>query len=245
MAEFADIAVIDCENPGESSPYEFDSITLQGGNTLVPDSGLVLHGTQSYKIVFDGVSGWAWGDKNFTANDLVYIRKYFYLPLANFPYKTHSTDRIWNLLQIMYGASTYLLLARLKTGGTSNCTFNQVVWQDSAGPHTETLGVPVPVSLDAPHYMELVRYRHASAGYVRIFLDGEMKWEKTALNTSAYQNEKARAGFGNTVGFYPNSGQTFTFDDFLISTTGPIGEYSSKESSLRARLRRYIAGGPF
>lgn len=220
MPENSDIAVFDGEYAG-TTPWEFDSIIEDAGNGFDLSTDAALHFSYGYKVAFGGTNDRAYGYKDFSDKDEIYVRYYFYYDTAHYPFRTEvAADNLYPLSLDDSDAVSTTCNLRFQAYN-AGITFYRFYWTDSTGNHNTTLNEAI--SLDTRHYIDIHYKNGAGDGIAQVWLDGTSLYANTTL-TSTEVIDRIRIGnyYGPNA---PTNGEYFYIDDIVLNTTGPIGKY--------------------
>ena len=223
VVEQANIAVIDGEGIADVSPWEFGSVTEEAGNGFTLDAVAKIHGSKGYLLTFGGSNDAAYGTTAFGDQNNIYSRQY--IRIASW-IEVSGTDRL-SFPFLLDGGTNLLYLNLYLRTGTSNIgaklyfrhnAGETAVWDQSAA----TIVTVGPAFYVDVHYL---RGGIGTGGY-SLWINGVLKSSNYATyDTSNYIPDIVRAGtIAGSVA--PSTGTKIHFDDILLSTVGPIGEYS-------------------
>jgi len=215
MAESGGLFIIDAESPGES-PYEFDSVSEEGSNTIAPDMDANSgngDSTQGYKITFDGINDYAYGSYAFTEQTVLYIRTYIYIPTA-------LEIGSWKELRVMNLKDGGAVQGNWGLESTGDATFAK--WQLRWGATNQQ--TDTNFSLDTWHYVEIYFLQDGAAGGVRLYVDGDIVLSDLDQDTSSVAIDGIDVGSFSANGA-PGPGDYFYIDD-IKADTSQVGAYS-------------------
>jgi len=208
---------IDGEDAG-GTPWEFDSLYQQGGCTLTLDALAACHGNFGYKFTGDGSNKQAYGIKAFTAKAILHSRIYIKFPST---FTRQSASTVFFAYESLSGA-TYLSQVGFYCGATTH--------PESWALSTQFDGLQLPAtnfSADAWHYIDIYFFAGSGAdGVVRYLIDGDLAYEVTGMNYSAYAISLLRIG-QRAFNSVPDAGDWIYIDDIVLAETGPIGPVPS------------------
>jgi hypothetical protein len=213
LPETADIAVIDGEDAG-SDPWEFDSIEKNGSNTFELVADAAAHGGYGYRTTYDGVNTKVIGIKSFASQTEVYFR--FYIRIKSGFTVTRSG---WSFY-IFNGLIDLSRHVNLSIGTTG---FDPTDWE-LTGDGISGMSTTTNFSLGDWHYIDLYWKAGTGDGAVKLWIDGDVVSDQSGLNTGAVGLNKLQLGSAIEQGD-PTNGDYIDYDDLLVSTTGPLGEY--------------------
>ena len=189
MPESGGLFIIDGEDAG-STPWEFDSLSEEGGNTIALDAAAKNNGDNGYKITFDGSGDFAYGIKGHVAQTELYVRLYIYIPSS---LQFNSSFDVQSVLEMRDSVSV------CKMGFRSGATQDPAQWSMSWR-FTDTFS-STNFSMDTWHYIELrfLKDNVGTSGGAQMWVDGDLI--ATDLDQAAdYDPDEMRIGahFGST-----------------------------------------------
>lgn len=170
-----------------SSPYEFNTVTADSGNSFAPSTDYAQAGSYSYKAALAGTNLSAYGIKTFsTASASAYVKAYIYISSA---WNYSTSGRYTSVLVLRTSSYAVLSLCVLRPAGQAAPTRWQVY--DRANTTTTTTGF----SLGAWHKVEMYWQRGTSGnGIARVWIDDNLIHEYTTLTTVAQDAASLRIG---------------------------------------------------
>lgn len=195
-----------------SSPYEFDSITVEAGNTFAPSTEQAYAGSYSYKAEFGGTSGSNLIDayKSYTATSLAYV-------ICRFRINDAMTMASASTLvpASLTGGNSPRLYLRLSCSTSGVVTLNRVYYtNDNSDVNYANLDGST-LSKDSWHTL-ILYYKTATAsgannGEYSVTLDGTVLSSSTSLDNDT--KTCSRFYCGNSGPGVPSSGSAIYFDN--------------------------------
>jgi hypothetical protein len=202
---------ITAESAG-TSPYEFDSITVEADNTFAPSTEQAYAGSYSYKAGFGGTSGSNSIDtyKTYTATSLAYVICRFRINDAMT--MASASTLVPASLRGGTAARLYLRLS-CSTGGV--VILNRVYYSTDSGDANYVDLDGSTVSKDTWHTL-ILYYKTATAagannGEYSVKLDGTVLSSSTSLDNDT--KTCSRFTCGNSGAGVPSSGSAIYFDN--------------------------------
>jgi hypothetical protein len=219
MPETADIAVIDGEDAG-STPYEFDSLVEEGSNTFTLQAAAAAHGSYGYQLLYDGSNNECSGLRSFIGQTNTYLR--FYVKFHSYALPVDLNYSNWNVL---CKEGNYVIYISFYWDEPTSIMGYRLYGKN---------GASYSLLVDKRYnqiFEPEIRYRlefHVKAanpgGYEFWIDDSAVFSDLTSYDVSSWiPNELV---IGSVAGHNPEAGSSVYIDDVLLSTTGPIGEYS-------------------
>lgn len=219
MAETADIAVIDGEAAGET-PWEFTALLEQGLCTYSLDAAAAIHGTGGYKLLFDGNNKYTYAYRSIAAQTEVYRRVYWKIPAFS------ATNGAWYRMYPVHSGGSDLVQLFLTYHTAGGGSFGYLLTtRDNSGVQAVIDKSANAVFLkDTEYFLDFHWKQGAGNGGCQFWINGVSEASNFTYTNTTYT--AARINSGITAGSAnPAVGSVMYFDDLLVSTTGPIGEY--------------------
>lgn len=198
---------ITAESAG-ASPYEFYSVTLDPGNTIVASTGIVYAGNYSYMMSFNGEAGsnFCFAEKRFTAETEVYLKTYFYM---------NDTVNVNTTIAGIYNTGSEIICYPSISDGSGAATFSRLYHTiDSGITYTSIVGSPT-ITRNTWHLLEI--YYKAATG---VGLNDGEAWIKfngdELVHTTGLDNDTITANriqIGNMSSNVPQVGSVLYFDE--------------------------------
>jgi hypothetical protein len=204
---------ITAESPG-ASPYEFDSVTVESGNSFEPSTDVAHGGSYSYKCGFGASNDGAYAFKEFNSgSSSVYISFYIYLASGlNWPYGDNN-GYIAYLFESAHG--TVAIGLRVYDSNSDGVPDQwRVMGQDLSQTDSST-----NFSLGAWHHIEMWYEAGSGDGVVRVWVDDDLIFEDTSV-TNTYTYEYLRIGISGGIF---GSGDAVYYDDISGADEMPSG----------------------
>ena len=214
------------ENEVDAFTTEFDSKTVNGGNTVIVSTANANHGTKSALLTYNGTSKTAWFASTFTPLATAYYRFYFYIP-SDFSLDTNAgimtLSEIWNK-----GWGPHFMVY-LEADAGSRTSFHISAFRQRPTNTRVYTGNNGSVSKGAWHYIEIEWARSTTVGGWQLWIDGTSTGSDFTLNTQTYNNldQIVIGDRGSGVGI-PTNGSKIYFDDVKISSSH-VGAFSANE----------------
>lgn len=212
LQHFAEIFNINGENAG-STPWEFDSLSEEGSNTIALNAAAKCHGDYGYRITFDGTNDVAYGVIGFSEQGDMYVRKYIKIPSTFDCGGAFSEIRTLGL----YDGGTWVCGMGFKTEGAGPSTWLMRYRFTSLTDNTN-------FTMDTWHYIDFYFNNDAAAGGCTMWVDGDQILTDMDQDSSAYLPDSAQIG-SIYCGNPPSADDYFDIDTILADTSGPIGPY--------------------
>lgn len=208
--------VLDGELAGDSTPWEWDSVVVEDGNTFGLSSSAAIHGSYGYRATFGGGNDAAYGIYNFTESTLLYVR--FYFKFSNwsgsvgnyYTLNIQDSEGAASPVQIRFywrGSNYFGLWAQTR----QNSGYTTIVDKDD-----ENI-----ITSEAVHYLEMYWKQGNGDGAAEVWLDGTSQGSNSALTNTNYDADQIRIGI---QGNWPGAGSIMDIDDVIIDTSY-IGAY--------------------
>jgi hypothetical protein len=215
--ESGGLLIIDGEDAG-STPWEFDSLTEEGGNTFALDAGAAIHGSNGYKVTFAGSDTDCFAVKSFVAQTNVYVRYYI-----NFAAWSAADFEIFQFAPIRDGTSNLIITRFTYRTATSKFNFSVYFQHNAAQPSVFNENGLIDINKE---YCIEVQYKKGGIGtggysiWVNEILKGS---DFTTYDTTNYDPDNVQIGCDALN--IPDAGSIIYFDSIRVDTSY-IGAYS-------------------
>lgn len=232
MAETADIFVIDGEDAG-TTPWEWDSLVEEAGNTVTLSAANPAHGSYSYEIAFGGSNDRVYATVSFTELTEIYFR--FYFEFNQFSADTGEI-RLLYLSDIGVNACGFLYLQGTGAGNGIGYT---LLHRDNTGLRTAVDHSADEIFFPNTRYWIDIHWVQGSSndGGIEMLLNGVAQGGETNRTNDDFTPDALWVG-NIYAPWNPANGTKYYIDDFLAATTGWIGAYPSPSSA-----ERIVRGG--
>lgn len=225
MPETGGLFVIDGEDAGAGTPWEFSSITVDTNQTFALASDASAgHGdsTNGYKLTWDGADDVSTGYKDFATNlSEVYVR--FYVNIA-----TTVAVAQWATLYLfsLIGASSTTTLGQVRIDRSSAGTGAPQRWS-ILGQDLTALATVSTFAVDTWKRVDVhwIAGTGADGGF-EVWIDDTALFSELNNNLTSYSAYKIIMG-NVAAGSNPATGSIIYFDDIKAAATGPIGTYTA------------------
>lgn len=186
----------------------WDGTAVDAGQSLTVQGTTKHHGSYAAYMNYDGSSG---GDcycyTAFTQGATRYGRIYIYVDA----HTTNGRVAVIGLYQSASGVYTHSIALN------SSLELSQF-WRDSEGNHSTPS--ETSLNLDQWHCLEILYKSHATAGEIRVWLDGTEVEDlaHTGIDTSAYQMNRINVG-NDWVGYTTSGAADIYFDCVVVADT--------------------------
>jgi hypothetical protein len=205
---------------------QFSSVATNNGSTFVASSGSALHGTYGFINSTTSSAGTnydSYGVKTISGQSTVYAR--FYIRVNSSGFSLGSGVLSWVFGFVDSGAN-YRATIMVRNNGGSYSLYGRNYF----GTFTNT--ALATITLDTTYEVEVLFVASATVGGYQVWVNGSSVYSNIgSFSTSGISITTARLGaqtFAATGGGTFNQDITGTayFDDFKISSTGPIGVWA-------------------
>ncbi len=230
MAELDDgLFLIDGEGAG-STPWEFDSLVENAGNSITLDVAAKNNGTYGYKFNFGGtVSSYNnYGIKGIAEQSEIYSRTYVYIPTGT------DVGTQYNTIGIMYFVNNGSTVCYIAMYGQNGSTADR--WYIRGPDITETI-VNTNFSTNTWHYIEM-RFKRGTSGdgIIQVWVDGDLIFNNTSVTHTGgldYVDQVdlgAHETWGEPTAYY--------YQDDCKADNSPVGVYSDAGGGIVVLRRR-------
>ena len=230
MAEAEGIFLADGENIDDVSPYEFDSVVEEVGNTFALDAAAAIHGTKGYKVAFRGAADGAYGNVAIDSRLKAHKRWYMYFPSDSYPHHADPVLRAWyGMYLLSAGADPFAAYIQFASND-SVVQVNRLYYYVNTGMADSGI-LGDSISTDTSHYLEIYYKIGDGDGAVELLLNGVSIASASALtndNLTGVIGIRAGVGYASPV---PADGDYFYIDDGKIDTS-LIGNYCDRRRRL-------------
>ena len=213
MPETGGLFIIDGESAG-STPWEFDSLSEEGSNTVALAAAAKNNGDYGYKITFDGTNDYAYGIKTFVEQTELYVRLYVYFPAGldlGGAYANHFILRLFD-------GGTYIAGLGVRSTLSTPSTPNQWYFD-----YRFAAGYAAGLTTNTWHYIEIRFLQHGSAGGAEGWINGDAIFsDVNQAEAAAVDTIHVGAPGGGSI---PGAADYLYIDD-IKADTSYIGAYS-------------------
>jgi len=179
-----------------SDGFETGNFNNWTGTDYLGDAPTVVttqkhHGTYSAYFVVSVAGRWCVVYKTLTEQTTFYMRFYFYL-------NSEGLDDNDLMATSYIGIGTTTTIVRAKIRQVSGALRWAFEYKNGSGTTTETHASAAP-TLGSWHCVEIGAYIHSSAGWAKMYVDGNLLFDKTGLNTGTSGATRFEVGVADDV----------------------------------------------